>query len=159
MPSAMPVAVDARSMTRAQLTEFALSSAPRIYDALKKKFGSKPLEIESCSVTDIQLFFEEAAAMTPKQVRRAKFKFVQDNGCMRNFSLDPVTRVFYREADGVVYIMWNSCYAEGNVAVALPAENDDERFFLELDRTATGAHQPRRHPVRIPTRAGQPCRG
>lgn len=155
----MPVNVDARSMTRAQLAEFALSSAPRIYDALKKKFGSKPLVIESCSATDIQMFFEEAAGMTAKQVRKAKFKFMQDTGCMRNFSLDPVTRVFYREAEGVVYIMWNSCYAEGDFAVAFPAKNDDERFYRELDRTATGAHEPRRRTVRIPTRAGQPCRG
>ena len=132
-----------------------LTAAPRLHEALRKKFGSKPFLLESCSENDMQELLEEAAAMTPKEVRKAKFKFVQDSGCVRNFSLHPETRVFYRqaEAEGMVCIMWNGCYSEGSAVFAMLAENDDDRFFDGDMRQGAGTSE---SPC---TSAGQPVRG
>ena len=155
----MSVLVDRRAMARAQIVEGVLSAAPRLHAALKRRFEGKQLEVEICSANDIEVLMEEASTMTAKELRRAKFRFVRDNGCLRNYYLEPTTRVFYRESEGKVFVMWNSCYAESNVAVAFPAENCDETFFQELERRLTGGHQSRRRCVRVPTRAGESCRG
>ena len=151
--------VNVGGMSRTQITEAALMSAPRLHAALQKRFDGKPLVLESCSVTDLDALLQEASSLGPKQARRTKFKFLRDNGSFLNYYLEPSTQVFYRESGGKVFLMWNACYSESTFAVSLAGENCDETFFRTLERNHTGAHESRRHSVRIPTRAGEPCRG
>ncbi|CAE7634213.1 RpS4, partial [Symbiodinium microadriaticum] len=92
----MPIA----SQIKGTLADAALLAAePRLHEALRKKFGSKPFLFESCSENDIQVLLEEAAGMTPKEVRKAKFKFVQDSGCMRHEDCSRQLRVAVKELE------------------------------------------------------------
>ncbi|CAE7261606.1 unnamed protein product, partial [Symbiodinium sp. CCMP2456] len=131
-------------MARAEVVQTVLSAAPRLHSALQQKFPGKELRVEICSADDIRMLLQHASRMSEKEMRRAKFRFLRDNGCLFNYRLEPTLGVFYREQDGVIYLMWNSCYTEaGQVSVGFQGEDCDESFFARLDRTVTGAHQSR----------------
>ena len=156
------------------------SSAPAIYEHFRNSYSFRELRVESCSREDIELYLEQSKALTPKQIKKTKYKFMGEagvriakfrvcdqlvnipilqDGSVRVYSLDSSVNVFYRlDKNGLMTIMRNTMYA-ADVQVKFPAEDDLERFHEVYRENQTGHHRPRRHDVKVPTAPGQPVRG
>ena len=104
------------------------------------------------------------AVLSPKERGQHKFTFRSATGQSLCFRCDVESGLFYRRTgDGVLMIAVDydlmERLEEESEMLPDPEAWSLDAWRVELDATLTGNHRPRRHKVRVPTRAGEPVRG
>ena len=143
--------------TTAKAEERIREVSPELLQYMQETYEYKSLSMILTPSHLFEQYFEEYDKMTSKEQRKHKLKFVNRQGVTNNFKLDPTKSFLYRmtkEGELIAVFRLKSLVSERGLDLCTA-----EGFHTEISYNRTGNHQPRNHPVRIPTAAGEPVRG